>query len=142
MRTLLPTPDAPMMKKTSPSWTSKLTPRRIAFSPKDFLTLTKEITKVVRLSVTVANRGEPRIPFYRMKSPARSALERRFSSSASTPTSSPRDQSGAELREGSEHAEGGGGSGREASRAGLRPPFTSSSASTPTSSPRDQSDAE
>src|ERR1019366_7755947 len=33
MRTLLPTPEAPMMKSTSPSWTSKLTSDRTAFDP-------------------------------------------------------------------------------------------------------------
>jgi hypothetical protein len=43
----LPTPDDPMMKKTSPSRTSKLTPRKIALSPNDFLTLTKEITEAI-----------------------------------------------------------------------------------------------
>ncbi len=48
------------------------------------------------------------------------------SRSASTRASSPRDESGGELRERSEHAEGGGGSGREASRGGPRPPFPSS----------------
>src|SRR5437762_10033671 len=47
-------------------------------------------------------------------------------SPASTTTSSPRDQRGAGLRERSELAEGGGGSGREASRGGPRPPFPSS----------------
>ena len=44
MSTLLPTPDAPMMKKTSPSFTSKLTPSSTVFGPKDFLMFLKEIT--------------------------------------------------------------------------------------------------
>src|SRR5678810_1140227 len=44
MSTLLPTPEEPMMKNTSPSRTSKLTPSSTTLSPKDFLTLTNEIT--------------------------------------------------------------------------------------------------
>src|SRR5262252_8361690 len=39
MSTLLPTPDAPMMKKTSPGFTSKLTSSRTLLGPKDFLML-------------------------------------------------------------------------------------------------------
>ncbi len=35
MRTLLPTPEAPMMNSTSPSCTSKLTSERTAFDPND-----------------------------------------------------------------------------------------------------------
>ena len=36
MRTLLPTPEAPMMKKTSPSRTSKETPSMTSLGPKAF----------------------------------------------------------------------------------------------------------
>src|SRR5258706_12623054 len=43
MSTLLPTPEAPMMKKTSPSLTSKLTPLSTVFAPNDFLTFRNEI---------------------------------------------------------------------------------------------------
>src|SRR5690606_3095288 len=45
MSTLLPTPEAPMMKKTSPLPTSKLTSDSTRFEPKDLLMLRKEITK-------------------------------------------------------------------------------------------------
>ena len=44
MSTLLPTPDAPMMKKTSPSCTSKDTSSRTGFAPNDFEMFLKRIT--------------------------------------------------------------------------------------------------
>ena len=44
MSTLLPTPEPPMMTKTSPSWTSKLTPFSTCFGPNDFLMPRNEIT--------------------------------------------------------------------------------------------------
>src|SRR5262245_57803768 len=45
MSTLLPTPDAPMMKNTSPSCTSKLTPFNTVLGPKAFFTLRNEIIR-------------------------------------------------------------------------------------------------
>ena len=44
MSTLLPTPEAPMMKNTSPSCTSKLTSSRTGFGPKAFRMLRNSIT--------------------------------------------------------------------------------------------------
>src|ERR1700722_9567804 len=44
MSTLLPPPDAPMMKKTSPVWTSKLTPSRTVLGPKDLTMFLNWIT--------------------------------------------------------------------------------------------------
>src|SRR6187431_443007 len=43
--TLLPTPEAPMMKNTSPAFTSKLTSRSTCLSPKDLETARKEIIR-------------------------------------------------------------------------------------------------